>query len=320
MHRTGIGALFFLFLVLLNTAATPRFAYSLNEGRTYDQAHDSSFIDWNGNIQYVSLTHRDNTSLPPQEGSVYCMPSCTEWVTRVGNGGSASGVFERDVTYFEIMVGFSPDLNVGSATLQACSSASTWYLHNTSGSLPGFVSMNLTVPAGCRSWSLSASGGYVDFRSVDVFYVPPTPTPTSTVTRTPTLLPTSTHTSTVVPSSTFTPVGRFTQTFTPIFTPTTTYTSTASHTPTPSLTWTPIPTLTYTTTATHTFTPTLTSTSCSNTIIYRNTNEHADFHSNFNIYNYTIEHTHFHLNTYSDTNLYLYFYLHSNLDLLNNPN
>ncbi|MBI5962252.1 MAG: hypothetical protein HY863_02155 [Chloroflexi bacterium] len=273
MQHKGIGALLFLIIMLPNIAAIPRLAYSLNEGRTYDQAHDTGYIDWSGPVQYVYLTHRDNTTLPPEEGGSSCMPSCTEWVTRVGNSGTVSGVFDRDVSYFEVMVGFSPDASVGTAVLQACSALDTWYLHNTSGSLPGFVSMNLSVPAGCRSWSLSASGGYVDVRSVDVIYVPPPPTLTPSPTRTPTIVPTSTLTATASSTKTVTPIPTSTRTSTLTstptstltFTPTSTRTSTLTFTPTPTntLTFTPTSTLTFTPTSTHTLTSTLTLTTTS---------------------------------------------------------
>jgi hypothetical protein len=260
MQRKGIGVLLFLFLVLLNTAAMPLYAYSLSEGRTYDQAHDTGSIDWSGPVQYVYLTHKDNATLPPEEGGVFCGSGCAEWVTRIGNGGSAGGMFDRDVTYFETMVGFSPDSNVGTAVLQACSAVSSWYLHNTSGSLPGFVSMYLTVPAGCRSWSLSASGGYVDFRSVDVNYVVPPPTPTRTSTPMPTLTSSPTQTPTTVPTSTFTSTPTATVTFTSTAIQTFTPTATFTDTPTATSTSTHTPTLTSSPTATATspFTPTMT--------------------------------------------------------------
>lgn len=262
MQRSGIGALI-LFFMLLNTAAIPRLAVALNEYRTYDQAHDIGYIDWSGPVQYVYLTHRDNTTLPPEEGGIFCMPSCTEWVTRIGNGGTVGGVFDRDVTYFEVMVGFSPDSNVGSAVLQACSTVSTWYLRNTSGSLPGFVSMYLTVPAGCRSWSLFASGGYVDFRSVDVNYIAPPPPPTRTSTPLPTITPSPTRTPTIIPTGTFTFTPTNTLTFTP--TPTATFTTTPTNTMTVTHTSTPTATATHTSTptATHTNTPTPTNTATS---------------------------------------------------------
>lgn len=230
--RTGFISIWLAVILLLTAAftnAAPLSAIAMNEGRTYDQAHDTGYIDWSGSAQYVVVTHRDGSSLPPQEGGASCSSSCSEWVTRLGNGGVASGSFDRDVSYFEAMVEFTRDSNVGSATLRACSAVSTWNLYNTGGSLPGYVSMILTVPAGCRSWSLSASGGYVDFRSVDVYYSGPPSTPTSTSTPVPSATPTATRTPTLIPTSTFTP----TLTSTPTFTPTSTPTNTPSPTPTP---------------------------------------------------------------------------------------
>ena len=161
----------------VSTRAAPLFALALPEGRTYDQAHNTGYIDWSGPVQYVYVQHRDMTSLPPEEGGTHCGSGCWEWVTRLGNGGVASGSFDRDVSYFEVMVGFTPDPNTGNATLRACSAVKTWNLQVGSG-LPGFVSMDLAVPAGCRTWSLTASGGYVDFRSIDVYYIGPPSTPT----------------------------------------------------------------------------------------------------------------------------------------------
>ncbi len=247
MQRLRIGLISLILpAILLWTAvsayAAPLAAIALQEGRTYDQAHDTGYIDWSGPAQYVYVTHRDGSSLPPEEGGTHCNPSCSEWVTRLGNGGAASGLLDRDVSYFEIMVEATPDSNVGSAILQACSATATWTLHSGTG-LPGFVSMPLTVPAGCRSWSLTASGGYVDFRSIDVYYVglpstatptaPQTPSMTPSVTRTPTstFTPTLTNTPTLTFTPTFTATNTATATFT--FTPTVTYTNTPSSTPTP---------------------------------------------------------------------------------------
>lgn len=119
------------------THAAPLAAYSLPEGRTYDQAHNSGYIDWSGPVQYVYITHRDGSSLPPEEGGAYCGSGCSEWVTRLGNGGRASGSFDRTVSYFEVMVEFTPEGGVGTATLQACSASMSWYLYNNS-SVPGY--------------------------------------------------------------------------------------------------------------------------------------------------------------------------------------
>jgi len=236
MQRSRLMWIFPILAILLwwtsaSTHAAPLAAYTLPEGRTYDQAHNSGYIDWSGSAQYVYITHRDGTSLPPEEGGASCGVSCSEWVTRLGNGGTASGSFDRDVSYFEAMVEFTRDGSVGTATLRACSSSMSWYLYNGSTTLPGYVSMILPVPAGCRSWSLSASGGYVDFRSIDVEYSGPPNTATPTASRTPTFTPTITRT----PTATFTPSLTPTLTFTPTmtFTPTATFTNTPSPTPTP---------------------------------------------------------------------------------------
>jgi len=248
MRRVRIGLVTLLLPALLlwttvSTGAAPLAAIALPEGRTYDQAHDAGYIDWSGPAQYVYITHRDGSSLPPEEGGAFCTPSCSEWVTRLGNGGVASGSFDRDVSYFEVMVEFTPDPNVGNATLRACSAVKTWTLQTGSG-LPGFVSMDLTVPSGCRSWSLTASGGYVDFRSIDVYYFGPPSTATPTPSRTPTFTPSVTRTPTATATATFTPTitNTPTSTFTPTLTPTNTATATFTFTPTPTFTPTSTPT------------------------------------------------------------------------------
>ena len=132
------------------------------------------------------------------------------------------------------------------------------------GGLPGFVSFIMSVPAGCRTWSLRASGGYVDFRAVDVAYValPPTATPTRTFTPTVTRTPTMTYTPS--PTYTQTPSQTPTATATATYTASPTNTQTPSRTPIPTntLTFTPTntATATYTSTPTQTFTPSPTST------------------------------------------------------------
>lgn len=235
MQRSRLMWIFPILAILIlwtsaPTHAAPLAAYSLPEGRTYDQAHNSGYIDWSGPVQYVYITHRDGSSLPPEEGGTFCGSGCSEWVTRLGNGGRASGSFDRTVSYFEVMVEFTPEGGVGTATLQACSASMSWYLYNNT-SVPGYVSMILAVPSGCRSWSLTASGGFVDFRSIDVEYSGPPNTATPTASRTPTFTPTITRT----PTATFTPSLTPTLTFTPTmtFTPTATFTNTPSPTPTP---------------------------------------------------------------------------------------
>jgi hypothetical protein len=223
-------------LLLLGTVAAAATApirlRPLPEGRTYDQAHDHDYLLWNGPVQYVFMTHRDNTVLPPEEGGGSCTTYCQEWVTRIGTGGAVSGAFDRDVAGFFVSIAFSHDAGAGSATLQACSASLTWNTDLGPGAgLPGFVNMPLSVPAGCRSWTLSASGGYVDIRAVDVYYSGPPNTATSTPSRTPTFTPTITRTPTATLTPSLTPTLTFTPTMT--FTPTATYTNTPSPTPTP---------------------------------------------------------------------------------------
>ena len=158
MPRLRIGLISLILPVLLlwttaSTNAAPLAAFALQEGRTYDQAHDTGYIDWNGPAQYVYVTHRDGSSLPPEEGGTSCDSNCSEWVTRLGNGGVASGSFDRNVSYFEVMVGFTPDSNVGNAILRACSAADTWTLQSGFG-LPGFVSRSACCS---RFWGRSGS-------------------------------------------------------------------------------------------------------------------------------------------------------------------
>jgi hypothetical protein len=224
----------------------PPAAYVLNEGRTYDQAHDAGYLDWSGAAQYVYVTHRDGSFLPPEEGGGSCNYMCDEWVTGLGDSGRISGVFERDIAYFEVMVAFSHQVEMGNAILQACSAFSVSELYLGSGSgYPGFISIDLPVPAGCRSWSLTAQGGYVLFRSVDVYYsaTPATPTivattpsystPFPTQPFTSTVPPTASRTSTLPPTFTSTPTRTATNTLTPTPTRTATHTPTSTQTPLP---------------------------------------------------------------------------------------
>jgi len=263
-HFLWLAALLFLAGSAFG-AARPNLATALQTGRTYDQAHNTGFIDWAGSVSYIMLTHRDGTSLPPSEGGASCGSGCTEQVTRVGNGGQVSGAFQRNVTNFEVMVAFTHDGAVGTAVLQACSTSQSLNLYSgPGGGLPGFVSFVMSVPAGCRTWSLRASGGYVDFRAVDVAYVPlpPTVTPTRTFTptRTPTLTNTPTPTYTQTPSQTPTSTNTPTATATWTSTATATYTASPTNTQTPSRTPTPTNTLTFTPTNTATATSTSTPT------------------------------------------------------------
>ena len=225
--------------------AAPRFATALAEGRTYDQAHNTGYIDWNGNVVYANLHHSDGSSLPPSEGGGSCGGSgCTENVTRINSGSSVSGSFQREVTYFEAMVAYQwSGTGVGSVTVKACSSTRTTDLRKPANSDAGFNSFILSVPAGCRTWSVSASNGFVHFRSVDAEYVTPTATPTASLTPTGTLPPTftatATSTATFTATSTNQPTATFTLTPTETGTPepTATFTATATDAPPPGTPW-----------------------------------------------------------------------------------
>jgi hypothetical protein len=206
--------------------AAPRFATALPDGRTYDQAHSTGYIDWHGTVQYVNITHRSNTVKSPDEGGQSCVSGCTEPVTHIASGSSISGSFLRDVTYFEAMAAFEWVGNgVGTVTVEACGSSVSHNLQKPNNNTPGFNSFAVSVPAGCRNWTVSASGGYVTIRSVDANYVTPTATPTFTFT------PTATSTGTFVPTST--------PTFTPTFTATATGTTIPTNTPTQTATLEP---------------------------------------------------------------------------------
>jgi hypothetical protein len=251
--RVGLISILSLGLILMASAFSnprPMDAISLTEGRTYDQAHESGYIDWSGPIQYIYLEHRDNSWLPPEEGEGFCGNGCIEQITRISSGGSVSGSFGSSVGYFEVNLAMTHDDTAGHAVVQACSASVGFDAYVGPGKgLPGFVSMPVAVPAGCTTWSVSVSGGYVDFRTTDVSYSTPPPMPTNTVSPlptltstasfTPTLTLTSTETETFTSTPTLTPTSTFTATATPTLTPT--YTPTSTPTNTPSPTPTPLP-------------------------------------------------------------------------------
>ena len=151
----------------------------LRNGRTFDQ--ESSYIQWNGSVSYISLFHRDNTSLPASEGGGSCNNGCTEQVTRIQSGSSISGNFTYLQT-FNVQVAYSGDTNVGTAIIRACGQtirSEDLYIANQG--TPGFnnvPSPAWNVPtAGDCAWSITASGGYVDVRAVTTVYRT-TPAPT----------------------------------------------------------------------------------------------------------------------------------------------
>jgi hypothetical protein len=152
LKRNTMVPLGMLLLFLLTTAfgrPRPDLALALPEGRTYDQAHNTGYIDWTGPVGYVNLTHRDGAYLPPEEGGVYCESGCTEQVTRINSGGTVSGSFAGNVGYFEVMISFTHDPSGGISTLRACSATQVDYTYiGPGGRLPGFISIVLPVPAG----------------------------------------------------------------------------------------------------------------------------------------------------------------------------
>ena len=250
-----------LFLNALQAQAAPRFATALIEGRTYDQAHNWGKIDWGRSIWYTNIYHRSMTVKSPDEGGELCTSGCTEPVTHISSGSSISGSFQRDVTYFEAMGAFEwVGGGVGTITVFACGSSASWNLQKPKNNTPGFNSFAVSVPAGCRTWSVRASGGHVHVRSVDAYYVTPTATPSPTMTSTSTITFTPTNTPTFTPTPTYTLTPTNTATFTPTSTYTFTPTNTATFTPTPTYTFTPTNTATFTPTPTFTFTPTNTAT------------------------------------------------------------
>ena len=143
----------------------------LKNGRTYDQ--ETGYIQWNGSVGFVTVTHADGTSLPPSEGGAPCNP-CTETVTRIYSGSSISGNFTYLQT-FNIQAESNGDPANGTMTVSACGQViATKNLYVPGAGLPGFnnyPSPAWSVPtAGNCTWSISASGGYVDVRAVTTTY------------------------------------------------------------------------------------------------------------------------------------------------------
>lgn len=143
----------------------------LKNGRTYDQ--ERTYIQWNGSVGFVSVTHADGTSLPPSEGGAPCNP-CTETVTRIYSGSSISGNFTYLQT-FNIQAETNGDPATGTMTVTACGQViATKNLYIPGAGLAGYNNYPApawTVPtAGDCTWSISASGGYVDVRAVTTAY------------------------------------------------------------------------------------------------------------------------------------------------------
>lgn len=175
----GAMALLALLLMVVKRALADISPEYLKNGRTYDQ--ESAYIQWTGSVSYVSLYHRDQTSLPPSEGGGSCREGCTEQVTRIQSGSSVSGNFTYLAT-FNVQVASTGDPAVGTATIRACGQTIwTQNLYSAGAASAGFnnfPSPAWNVPtAGDCTWSISASGGYVDFRAVTTSYRT-TPAPT----------------------------------------------------------------------------------------------------------------------------------------------
>lgn len=179
LRRLAIFAFVLMALAFGSSTVRAIFPEYLKNGRTYDQ--ERNYIQWNGSVAYINLYHKDNTSLPASEGGTYCGNGCTEQVTRIEDGSSISGNFTYLQT-FNVQVAYSGDSNVGSAIIRACGQVirnEDLYIPNQG--TPGFN--NLPSPAwnvptaGDCTWSITASGGYVDFRAVTTVYRT-TPAPT----------------------------------------------------------------------------------------------------------------------------------------------
>ena len=140
----------------------------LKNGRTYDQ--ESEYFKWTGDVSYVRLFHRDNTSLPSSEGGTNCSSGCYENVTRIGDGASVSGNFTYLKT-FNVQLAYSGDRGVGKAVIKACGQTiQTVNLYQAGAGAPGFnnipsPSWSVPVSTDC-TWSITATGGYVDLRAV----------------------------------------------------------------------------------------------------------------------------------------------------------
>ena len=165
----GALAVALLATALLSTTARAIYPEYLHKGRTYDQERD--YIEWHGSVNYVNLYHRDNTYKPASEGGASCSKGCTEQVTRIHDGASISGNFTF-LEGFSVQAAYSGSSNVGRIILKACGQTIlSRNLYTAGAATPGFNNFPVpewSVPTGgdC-TWSITASGGYVDVRAVD---------------------------------------------------------------------------------------------------------------------------------------------------------
>ena len=151
--------------------AQPAFALYpdyLPDGRTYDQA--SNFIQWNGQVTYITLYHKDQTTIPPEDGGGNCTQGCIEQVTRIYSGSSISGNF-INLQGLNVQVATTGDSSSGTAVIRACGQIiASEKLYKSGAKSPGFYNApspmwNVPTAEAC-TWSITATGGYVDFRAI----------------------------------------------------------------------------------------------------------------------------------------------------------
>ncbi len=143
-------------------------------GRTYDQ--ELQYIAWSGPVSAVTIQHKDQASLPPDEGGGSCSSGCTEQVTRIEAGGSVWGRFEGGST-LSVQLGQITDASAGTAIVTACGdTVGSSVLGIPGASTPGFS--NFPQPAwippttGECEWRVTAQDGYALFRAVTVGEAP----------------------------------------------------------------------------------------------------------------------------------------------------
>lgn len=144
--------------------------YYLHAGRTYDQEKD--YIEWDGQVSFVMLKHKDQTSLPADEGGASCSGGCDEQVTRIEAGASVWGKF-KGITGINVQLASTDEAGVGSGVVSICNQdLPAFNLKASSTGLPGFNNMpspaHAVSPTDDCQWRVKAVGGFVYFRAVTV--------------------------------------------------------------------------------------------------------------------------------------------------------
>jgi hypothetical protein len=182
INQSKFVRVFFLGIFFALLIAQPAFALypdNLPDGRTYDQA--SNYIQWNGSVAYISLYHKDQTTIPPEDGGGNCSQGCIEQVTRIYSGSSISGNF-INLQGLNVQVATTGDSGSGTAVIRACGQIiASEKLYKSGAKSPGFYNApspmwNVPTADAC-TWSITATGGYVDFRAITAS-VRPSPAPT----------------------------------------------------------------------------------------------------------------------------------------------